>query len=656
MKHIAIDFEYNASGDKINHLICAVLHGSNGAEMRFWLRDGRDTDRLIRTLNKMKTGSGYCLIAHAMELAEARCFKMLGLDPTEFSWRDTWMECRLLANSFFSNPLESCSLVECLAKYCDIQVDVEYKKECRAYCIADSTENHEQDILDYCASDTKYLPQLAERTLALLGQQINNSGSIHRPCQFSEDTLIELAFMINCASEIASRGFPVDNETCALLRERVPQIMMKMKEDFNVKYPGTFQFSKLKKTDTVKATKKSAIVYDYLEKFLAERGVLDDWEKTKAGRASTDSGLLKDYKGQPNFAGDLYSLNKNLVSVQGLGKDKESWLQNWSEEDSRIYYQSLRPMTSSTGRCQPQISKGFVPGWAHFLYCVLNPPKGKWIIEIDFHAQETALQAIICQDEKYAEVYNARDTYLWMAWQLGQMTDADYNSFPGDDKAWKEHFGAIRKPMKTFTLAWSYGAGAKHLAALAGIPEKTSEQWVYDLNHKVFANAFKYKTNLCELTKAVHGKYQGLCFPDGFCSRTIRYKGETPKSDTVKMNYPFQGGGAYILRQIIKECHRQNLPAIATVHDAVMFEIDAGDEAMIQKCIDVMSKCAANYLGSDMLACKRKQVVVWKHHTLSDILDADLSTKDGIDAFVEKVGDLVEVDDVRKFQKFMRDS
>jgi hypothetical protein len=57
-----------------------------------------------------------------------------------------------------------------------------------------------------------------------------------------------------------------------------------------------------------------------------------------------------------------------------------------------------------------------------------------------------------------------------------------------------------------------------------------------------------------------------------------------------------------------------------------------------------------------MLACKRKQVVVWKHHTLADILDADLSTKEGIDAFVEKVGDLVEVDDVRKFQKFMKDS
>lgn len=178
--YIGIDFEYVAVGDIINYLICCVMHGANGGELRFWLRDGRDTEKLKRTLNKMKRGTGYVLVAHAMEFAEARCFTKLGIDPLEFDWRDTWIEAKILTNSFFQNAPESCSLIECIAKYLNVQLDPEYKKECRAWCIMDATEGHEAEILDYCASDTRYLPQLADRLYELFRNRIEHSIYIHK--------------------------------------------------------------------------------------------------------------------------------------------------------------------------------------------------------------------------------------------------------------------------------------------------------------------------------------------------------------------------------------------------------------------------------------------------------------------------------------------
>lgn len=650
MKKVAIDFEYNATGDRINHLICCVMHGDNDAEMRFWLRDGRDTSRLRSALGKMKRGSGYVLVAHAMEMAEAKCLKILGFDPTEFDWRDTWLEAKLLANSFFANPPESCSLAECLAKYCDIQIDVEYKKECRGYCIMDATSGHETEILDYCASDTKYLPMLADRILELYSTRVKNSIYLHKPCCFSEQTLIDLAYTVNCSSEIASRGFPVDNDAIRVLQMHVPDIVMQLKQDFNEKYPGTFVFSTLK--GKLHATKKLNPIYNYLEEFLKSVSMLDEWEKTKAGKPTTDSKALKQFKKQDNFAGNYLALQNTLVSVQGLVKDKDSWLENWDPSTARIYYGSLRPMTASTGRFQPRISAGFIPGWAHFLYCVLNPPKGRVLFELDFHAQETALQSVICHDPKYAEVYHARDTYLWMAWQLGLITTEQYNAHPGDNSKWKDELKSIRAPMKTFTLAWSYGAGYKHLAQLANISEAQSERWVRNLNEKVFKISTKWKRMLIDRTTGV--KYHGLVFPDGFPCRTVRYKGEVPKSDTVKMNFPFQGYGAFLARELVKECHEKGLPAIATVHDAIIFECSEAEYAtMVDRCKNAMLEVSKKWLDSDLLEVGAPQV--WKHHTLEDITNADLTTKEGVEAFTKRVGNLVEIDDVKKFQKFLTD-
>lgn len=669
--HIAIDFEYHTiqATEAIDHLYCVTLHSETGAERRYWLSDGRDTQKFLKDINRMKRGSGYVLVCHAMELAEARCFWFMGLNPTEWDWRDTWIEAQMLLKSFFIHEPESCSLAECLARFCGIQIDVGVKKECRMYCITGAVEGHEADILEYNASDTRYLIDLAVQTLSKLAELIGNSGSIHRKCEFSEDTLIETAYMVNCSSEIARRGIPMDVEACEAVKMKVPDMLMQLSREFNDRYPGTFMFSTLK--GKAKATRKLGAVYKYLREFLESVGALKDWTLTKAGEPSTNSKLLKQFKDQDNFAGNYLDFGKTVTSVRGLAKDNgESWLSNLAD-DGRIYYQSLRALTASTGRFQPQPSKGFVFGWAHFLYVLMNPRPGKWLVEIDYHAQETALQAVICDDPKYAEVYDARDTYLWMAWQLGLITREQYEEMPGQDSAWKLKYEKVRKPIKTFTLAWSYGGGYRHLARLVGISEGKSKSWVENLNFKVFRNAYRWKQRIVQMTDPTHGKLHGLCFPDGFVSRSIRYKGEECKSDTVKMNFPFQGFGAFLMREIVKKCHEQKLPAIATIHDAVMFEVDEGDTDTVNRCLEVMEGTAREWLGSDLLKCGSP--VYWKHHSLSDIVDADLRNPkemgipkdderypeayrryiDNVRKFQDKVGDLVEIEDVKKFQSLL---
>ena len=638
-KNHAIDFEYSVNPDgSIDKLICCCMRSSEGCA-RFWLFDDKDTHRLVQILNIIKAAHE-TLVAHAVPYAEARCLLKLGLDPREFCWRDTCLEARLLDKTFTKGAVtHTYGLAAVLQRFLKVDVDCAEKARLQALCAAGvDIEDNKAQILDYCASDVEHMLPLANHLRDLHIQYVSECyklGDVHQDGW--EARLERFAHYTVCCMMIASKGLPIDTETAEYMRVNGKAAEERLITAFCETFPGTYTQDKHGKFHA--SMKK---LRECLQEFIVAKN-LDSWPLTDTGELSLDSKVLEDWKGdEKSFAGAYYRLKKNLQGLGGLLKDGDrSWLKNL--RDSRLMYETLNPFGANTGRNQPQPSKGFVFGWAHYLHPILNPAEGKMLVEIDYHAQETALQASLTGDSSYREVYTARDTYLWVAQQLGMLTSSQYEEMRGHDEEWKKKYSHIRKPCKTFTLAYSYGAGIKKLAAAAGVSEEQAAAMKDRLDNEVFSESTEWKR---EVVDAIYNNdCYGLKLPDGYFSRTRVYRNEEDASYNAVINFPFQAYGAYILREVVQEFAKQNIPCIATVHDAVVLEVDEGDWDTIDRAIEIMSEVPSRLLsGDDILQCHRDQVAVWHHHTLQDILTLPR------DELVEKVGNLVDWGDIEKFR------
>lgn len=92
---VYIDFEFCKPSEKDMGLICCSLkHGKLPVE-NYWLLDGTDTEDLKERLCFLENET---FVAYNIEMAEARCFYALGLDPRSFKWRDLMLEWKWLRN------------------------------------------------------------------------------------------------------------------------------------------------------------------------------------------------------------------------------------------------------------------------------------------------------------------------------------------------------------------------------------------------------------------------------------------------------------------------------------------------------------------------------------------------------------------------------
>ena len=92
---IFADFEYNRPSEKDMGLVSmAINDGVNIFD--FWLRDPQELQAAKDYLNNH---IGATIVGYAIELAEARCFCALGLDPLLWKWEDLMLNWRWLKSS-----------------------------------------------------------------------------------------------------------------------------------------------------------------------------------------------------------------------------------------------------------------------------------------------------------------------------------------------------------------------------------------------------------------------------------------------------------------------------------------------------------------------------------------------------------------------------
>ena len=93
----SIDFEFWRPSNPDMGLVCAALSVDGGEIEKYWLLDGSDNQKLHdRLIDLAENDASFS--AYAVQLAEGRCFRALGLDPRRFRWHDLYSEWKWLRN------------------------------------------------------------------------------------------------------------------------------------------------------------------------------------------------------------------------------------------------------------------------------------------------------------------------------------------------------------------------------------------------------------------------------------------------------------------------------------------------------------------------------------------------------------------------------
>ena len=221
------------------------------------------------------------------------------------------------------------------------------------------------------------------------------------------------------------------------------------------------------------------------------------------------------------------------------------------------------------------------------LYCILEPPEGKWLVELDFGSEEVFIQAALYGDPEYNHAYHSKDYYLWLCWKMGKIPTSDWEALSASELKKKY---PIRSTIKTAALGWSYGMGAQKLAQRAKMSLGDAKKLKFDLEYSIFHKSTQWK----KLAATRLATCRGYGLPDGLIIRSKGRPGERMKNATSIGNFPIQGMGGVILRQLVREID-ENIPKaslLATIHDAVFFMVDEGDRATINDVADAMKRVA----------------------------------------------------------------
>ena len=614
-KMIAVDTEYHTDTiGRIDNVYCVCTTDNKGNHFKKWISGTKNPN----ILNEIAEFHGLdpkemIIVVHAFDLAERRAFKFLGVENRNYNFICTYHLAKMLGHSFSKKTAQTQSKkityesdAEAIgaaakrkhqkeskfsyASLCrdilKVNIDTTHKDEMRKLCINNLTDGNEQQIMDYCADDTKYLIPLLGELSKIYYRCLYKSFCPLCPGLFDNISyadcfkyLIMQCRSINLFGEIADKGLPIDRDRCTTIKQNAIKLRERAKAEFNNKYLGVYYLNK--KGVYSEDTK---MTQQYMNELLESCKLTSVYPKsTKTNKWSMSSDNLKEYFDDTNtFAEHYRQLNKLVSKLDKISKQDDNPFDYII--DDRLWYESLQLYGAITSRCAPS-TKRWILGWDKSLYGILNPPKGKWLVELDLSSAETIIQAAICNDKNYHEIYQSKDIYLAFADKMGMINHNDWETLSA--KEVKNKYAEVRNFIKPMILGLSYGMGARRLANRLHIPQLKAQAYIESVN-TILHKSTQYKYLLSEKAK----KYKAFSLPDGFICRTA----EKPidNNHTTVGNWPFQSACAAMLRAFVKAVDKQkregnlNIEIVSTVHDALLFTCDEGDEESIAKVANIM--------------------------------------------------------------------
>lgn len=554
LKEFAVDFEYYYDDDRNIVPLCVAM--SDGTKTHaWWLLDDKQRNNFIATVNKYRDTAVF--IAHAIEPAEGRCFYMLGLDPNEFNWRDTFIESVIVNNTNRLKRVEN-NLVAVTKRYLNIEIDSEHKAYVRDLIINRQHIGNEAEILDYCKSDVHHLLKIANklsnayykvwrRSISVLGKRTGSIG----------DILLNIGKTSARYAIIGCRGIPLNPYYVNLLKTNAKECLASVQTRFNDRY-NIYDIGR-------KITRKTDRVQSLLQQFADSKGA--NWAKTDSGKLSTAEATLKEWKGSDTFPDHLRTHGKTCRVLSSFCKTGErNWLNNYNPTAEKIC-PSLFPYGTQTGRCAAKPKSGFIYTWGKQFRGLISPPEGYCLIEMDYGSQEVVISADWSGDKAMLDSYLQNDYYLAFMQKCGKFP-SDLPLPTEEERALPlyQPYKQMRQLSKGCCLGLSYGMGVDKLAVSMSTDRGTATEY-----KNSFEKVYKQYTRKRQELKRIASCKEGiaLSFPDGYIYDVFPSNMGTRSINSL-LNLPIQGLGSVMLRNLVHLCFERGLYLIATVHDAVV--------------------------------------------------------------------------------------
>ena len=618
---ICIDTEYHCNKDngKIDKVYCVAACTADNRTFKKWTENEPIS---LYTIAKHFNIKHPIFCCHALAIAERKAFKFMGDNPDSYRWLDTYTIAKVLGNLAFKIKL-SYSLAETIELYTKYDIDTDHKDAMRELCINDTikTDEDKDNILNYCLSDVTYLWHVVKSMYNYYELGKGKYTIVGKPCELKDtiDRFLHWTEQVVALAKVSDYGIPINVERLDKLK-RVANIQInKMHNDFSLKYPNTFKTDKKGVVHECLLEVQKRICED-VEKFNVSD---DEMIKTSTGKYSATKEGLAVFRGSGCFSDEYRHLKEITSQLNGIVGEKRdtktgdlrSWTKTLDRDKSILDYGDLNAFGSQTGRCQPKPSNGFCFLWSKTFYGILEPPEGYWLVECDYHSQETGIQAITAKDKEYTKFYTAKDCYWYMASLLNLIDSNDYDTLTSEELKLK-YGNDIRQTVKKFTLAKQYGAKPTKLSVVTGLDKNIIERWCDTIDNKIFKQTTKWKDAVLSNVGWTHyaPTVYGIELHDGTRLRTIDsmfcgtdylkdvyadvLQGAEAKSNLSVLNFPIQGQGGLILRELaIYLTELENIIPIATVHDAFVFMVKEGDLGAIRLVKNMMVTVAAKLLN-----------------------------------------------------------
>ena len=416
-----------------------------------------------------------------------------------------------------------------------------------------------EEIIQYCESDVEHLLPLykamATEYMTLLPQDHHERMLEYMLTRGRYSCLTAL---------IEARGYPINYEETRAFSENVPNMMRALQRDINSQFPDIRPFKFVPKTGDFTWDQKAT--REWIKTL--PMAVQSRWEKTDTGAYSLSLDAFQehfDYKHtypRGNLGAQMVRYLKFKQSLNGFmpmkegAKRKSFWESVGTDHRVRPF---LGIYGSQSGRNQPSAT-GFIFLKAAWMRALVQPPKERVIIGIDFSSQEFLIAALLSEDENMLKAYESGDVYLYFAKLAGAVPPE------GTKAQYKEQ----RDLFKATVLGIQYGMAEKGLALKlsADIGRTVTESEAFSLIKK-FERSFPQYVRWKDKTMQYYKSKKHLMLPDGWAMW-----GDNWNHRSV-LNFPVQGTGASILRRAVELCHYANINVVVTLHDALYIESKA---------------------------------------------------------------------------------
>ena len=627
VKTLAIDFEFNRTKEPHVHPVSVSFRpygihmvkreGESGrlfplapAET-LWLTDDTEAQEVAKFKIQRFIREGFAILSFG-GIAEGRALSAIGIEPCSYPMFDlyvlfmqlkhTWHKYmygryvsqwgelvestppqfdRITGEKVFGDNMQILnSLSACVAHVLGRKIDTKHKDMIRNLIISDPetfSDFDKEAILRYNESDIIYLPELM---LKMMDDFCAVTGLDH---ETAWKVMIQHGEYVQTQAKAEDVGIPINCEYAANLGHNYELAKDHLIGSLCELYP----FYERAKPTSGELIGDWVKKYNNFEKYLIDTGKINAWprtEKSKAfpnGKLKTDEDTLEAFEGSDPALKMLRQVSKSVNQMAWFNGNKESNLLNYIGPDGRIRTW-LAPFGTLTGRNAPKPSKGYVPAMAKWIRSIINPEKGKVILEFDWSAQEFLIAASLSGDQAMVDAYMSGDPYTYFAKAAGAIpTEGTKKTHPAE-----------RGLFKSVTLGLQYGLGVANLSLklssdMGRVVTEDETRKLVNLHKKVFATMWKWKQKVIDQYHR-EGVY---ILQDGWALLPDN------DADLSTANFPVQGTGACVFREAFRLATKKGLTLIYGLHDALRAEcLEEDQEAVRDTLLSCMADAVSKYL------------------------------------------------------------